>query len=102
MNIWFGNDDYVFAVDLYIEKMRYAALKCITRSYRPALPVSYVAQVLGFSSAEVSDEKEIGGLEECAEWLKAHGASLATDNSGEMMLDAKVRSNPEYCYRVTI
>ncbi|KVI06910.1 hypothetical protein Ccrd_014733 [Cynara cardunculus var. scolymus] len=67
------NNDCVFAVDLYIEKMRYAALKCITRSYRPTLPVSYVAQVLGFPSAEVSDEKDTGGLEECTEWLKAHG-----------------------------
>ncbi|KAJ9545533.1 hypothetical protein OSB04_025240 [Centaurea solstitialis] len=76
-------------MDLYIEKMRYAALKCITRSYRPTLPVSYVAQVLGFPSAEGSDEKDIGGLEECAEWLKAHGACVATDNSGELMLDAK-------------
>ncbi|XP_024969389.1 SAC3 family protein A-like isoform X1 [Cynara cardunculus var. scolymus] len=76
-------------MDLYIEKMRYAALKCITRSYRPTLPVSYVAQVLGFPSAEVSDEKDTGGLEECTEWLKAHGACLATDNTGEMMLDAK-------------
>ncbi|KAL7584223.1 hypothetical protein Lser_V15G44309 [Lactuca serriola] len=67
-------------MDLYVEKMRYAAVKCMTRSYRPTLPVNYVAQVLGFQE---------NGLEECTEWLKAHGASLAMDNSGEMMIDAK-------------
>ncbi|KAJ0533593.1 hypothetical protein HanRHA438_Chr09g0392211 [Helianthus annuus] len=73
-------------MDLYVEKMRYAAVKSMTHSYRPTLPVSYVAQILGFQSAEPSNT---GGLEECTEWLKAHGACLATDNSGEMMPDAK-------------
>ncbi|KAI3748661.1 hypothetical protein L6452_11909 [Arctium lappa] len=73
-------------MDLYVEKMRYAAVKCMTRSYRPTLPVSYVAQILGFPTA---DEKDTEGLEECMEWLKAHGACLTSDNSGEMMLDAK-------------
>ena len=77
------------SADLYVEKMRYAAVKCMTRSYRPTLPVSYVAQILGFQSPEPSDEKDTGGLEECTEWLKAHGC-LTTDSSGEMMLDAKV------------
>lgn len=93
-------DDYVFSwiyVDLYVEKMRYAAVKCMTRSYRPTLPVSYVAQLLGFQS---SDEKEIetetGVLEECTEWLKAHGACLVNDTSGELMLDAKVFPILEY------
>nr|XP_043614964.1 SAC3 family protein A isoform X2 [Erigeron canadensis] len=75
-------------MDLYVEKMRYAAVKCMTRSYRPTLPVFYVAQVLGFQSAEMS-EKDTGGLEECTEWLKAHGACLTMDNNGEMMLDSK-------------
>ena len=79
----------VFGADLYVEKMRYAAVKCMTRSYRPTLPVSYVAQILAFPTA---DEKDIDGFEECIEWLKAHGACLASDNSGEMMLDAKVSS----------
>lgn len=76
-------------MDLYVEKMRYAAVKSMTRSYRPTLPVSYVAQVLGFQSTEPSDENDTGGLEECTEWLKTHGACLVMDNSGEMMLDAK-------------
>ncbi|KAD6796609.1 hypothetical protein R6Q59_019647 [Mikania micrantha] len=73
-------------MDLYVEKMRYAAVKCMSRSYRPTIPVSYVAQVLGFQSV---DEKDTSGLEECTEWLKAHGACLATESSGETMLDAK-------------
>ncbi|KAI7756091.1 hypothetical protein M8C21_006506 [Ambrosia artemisiifolia] len=76
-------------MDLYVEKMRYAAVKCMTRSYRPTLPVSFVAQVLGFQSSDSSDDKDTSGLEECTEWLKAHGACLATDSSGEVMLDAK-------------
>lgn len=76
-------------MDLYVEKMRYAAVKCMTRSYRPTLPVAYVAQVLGFQSGESLNENDTSGLEECTEWLKAHGASVALDNSGEMMVDAK-------------
>ncbi|XP_062092766.1 SAC3 family protein A isoform X2 [Humulus lupulus] len=77
-------------MDLYVEKMRFKAVSCISRSYRPSLPVSYVAQVLGFSSvASDNDEKDSDGLEECIEWLKAHGACLIADNNGEMQLDAK-------------
>ncbi|XP_057789186.1 SAC3 family protein A isoform X2 [Salvia miltiorrhiza] len=81
-------------MDLYVEKMRYAAVKCISRSYRPTVPVSYISQILGFSSAmptsEPSDEKEVEGVEECMEWLKAHGACLISDGSEEMLLDTKV------------
>ncbi|CAK8574365.1 unnamed protein product [Lathyrus sativus] len=83
-------------MDLYVEKMRYKAVTCMCRSYRPTLPVSYVSQVLGFSTAvplnEANDEKEASALEECLEWLKAHGASIITDNNGDMMLDTKVSS----------
>ncbi|KAK4480466.1 hypothetical protein RD792_013539 [Penstemon davidsonii] len=82
-----------FLMDLYVEKMRYAAVKCMSRSYRPTVPVSYLAQILGFTSAspksEAIDEKEMDGVEECMEWLKAHGACVTTDNSGEMLLDTK-------------
>lgn len=74
--------------------MRYEAVRCMSRSYRPTVPVSYIAQVLGFTSAsptsEESDLKEVDRSEECVEWLKAHGACLITDNTGEMQLDAKV------------
>ncbi|KAL3521005.1 hypothetical protein ACH5RR_019154 [Cinchona calisaya] len=81
-------------MDLYVEKMRYTAVKCLTRSHRPTVPVAYISQVLGFTSTfpttEASDGKERDGVEECAEWLKAHGASLTEDNSGEMLLDTKL------------
>lgn len=81
--------------DLYVEKMRYKAVSCMSWSYRPTIPVSYIAQVLGFSSAsDGNDEKDSdgSGLEECVEWMKAHGACLTTDNNGEMQLDTKVSS----------
>lgn len=74
--------------------MRYKALNCMSRSYRPTLSVSYIAQVLGFTegtpSKEGKDEKDLDGFEECVEWLKAHGACLIADNNGDMQLDAKV------------
>lgn len=66
----------------------------MSRSYRPTIPVTYIAQVLGFpnvlTATEGSEEKETDGLEECVEWLKAHGACLITDTNGEMQLDSKV------------
>ncbi|XP_027104574.2 SAC3 family protein A isoform X2 [Coffea arabica] len=87
-------------MDLYVEKMRYAAVKCMSRSYRPTIPVAYISQVLGFGNAspttEASDEKERDGVEECAEWLKAHGACLSNDNAGEMLLDTKVSMSSLY------
>lgn len=75
--------------------MRYKAVTCMCRSYRPTVPVSYVSQVLGFSTAMAangaSDENDAAAaLEECLEWLKAHGASTITDNNGDMLLDTKV------------
>lgn len=77
-----------------MEKMRFKAVSCMSRSYRPTVPVSYIAQILGFTSVtpadEGCDEKDTEGLEECVEWLKAHGASLVADNNGEMQLDGKV------------
>ncbi|KGN50492.1 SAC3 family protein A [Cucumis sativus] len=85
-------------MDLYAEKMRYKAINCMSRSYRPSLPVPYIAQVLGFSTSsgdEVKD-KDVDGLEECMEWLKAHGACLITDSNGEMQLDAKASSTTLY------
>jgi len=65
------------------------------RSYRPTLPVSYISQVLGFSSGVIngaSDERDTDALEECSEWLKAHGGSIITDNNGDTQLDTKVCS----------
>ncbi|RZB89705.1 SAC3 family protein A isoform C [Glycine soja] len=84
-------------MDLYAEKMRYKAANCMCRSYRPTLPVSYISRVLGFSTGVAtngaSDEGETDALEECSEWLKAHGASIITDNNGDMLLDTKVSSS---------
>lgn len=78
--------------DLYVEKMRYKAVTFMSRSCRPTIPVSYLVQVLGFNgaSSEGSGEKETDGMEECSEWLKAHGASLIADGNGDMLLDTKV------------
>lgn len=85
---------FVLLADLYVEKMRFKAVSCMSRSYRPTVPVSYVAQVLGFTGVsptnEECEERDSDGLEECVEWLKAHGASLVTDANGEVQLDAKV------------
>ncbi|VVB02694.1 unnamed protein product [Arabis nemorensis] len=78
-------------MDLYVEKMRYKAVTFMSRSCRPTIPVSYLVQVLGFASAstEGSGGKEIDGMEECSEWLKAHGAALIADSNGDMLLDTK-------------
>ncbi|KZV26113.1 leukocyte receptor cluster member 8 [Dorcoceras hygrometricum] len=82
-----------FFMDLHVEKMRYSAVKCMCRSYRPTVPISYIAQILGFVNAlpttEASDHKEVDGGEECVDWLKAHGACLTSDNYGEVLLDTK-------------
>ncbi|WVY92503.1 hypothetical protein V8G54_031591 [Vigna mungo] len=84
-------------MDLYVEKMRYKAVNCMCRSYRPTLPVSYISQVLGFSTGAAingaSDERDTDALEECSEWLKAHGASIITDNNGDTLLDTKVSAS---------
>ncbi|KAJ8627229.1 hypothetical protein MRB53_020536 [Persea americana] len=86
-------------MDLYVEKMRFEAVRCMSRSYRPTVPVAFVAQVLGFTSnatMEVSEEKDTDGLEECDEWLRAHGASIIVDSNGEKQLDTKVSSSSLY------
>ncbi|XWS07862.1 hypothetical protein CRYUN_Cryun41cG0029300 [Craigia yunnanensis] len=87
-------------MDLYVKKMRYKAVSCMSRSYRPHVPVSYIAQVLGFSCGmrtnEGSDEKDSDGLEDCVDWLKAHGACLVADSNGEMQLDTKASSSSLY------
>ncbi|XP_057981811.1 SAC3 family protein A [Malania oleifera] len=87
-------------MDLYVEKMRYAAVRCMSRSYRPMVPVSYIAKVLGFisvlSPVEGSEVRDADGLEECVEWLKAHGACLVGDSIGETQLDTKASSSSLY------
>ena len=71
--------------DLYVEKMRYEAVKCMSKSYRPTVPVSFVAQILGFS------DEASGDWEDCADWLRAHGAVITVDSNGEMLIDSKVK-----------
>ncbi|KAG0540046.1 hypothetical protein BDA96_03G374900 [Sorghum bicolor] len=79
-------------MDLYVEQMRFAAIKCMSKSYRPTVPVRYAARVLGF----VGVDKVCEALEECEEWLKAHGAILSVDNNGELQIDTKVSSTSLY------
>ncbi|XP_054787827.1 SAC3 family protein A isoform X1 [Prosopis cineraria] len=87
-------------MDLCVEKMRYKAVTCMCRSYRPTVPVSYVAQVLGFSTSMATDvesnEKDADAFEECVEWLKVHGAIVISDSSGETLLDTKASSSTLY------
>ncbi|KAF2295914.1 hypothetical protein GH714_035082 [Hevea brasiliensis] len=85
-------------MDLCVEKMRYKAVSCISRSYRPTVPVSYIAQVLGFSSTSEGNDQVSVGLEECVEWLRAHGACLTSDGNGEMQLDTKVSSTSTFFF----
>lgn len=92
------------SADLYVEKMRFKAVTCMSRSYRPTVPVSYIAQVLGFTTMmhanEGSEDKDSDGIEECVDWLKAHGACLITDNNREMQLDTKVGFNLDILFHV--
>ncbi|WOK95527.1 SAC3 family protein A isoform X1 [Canna indica] len=88
-----------FFMDLYAEKMRFEAAKCICKSYRPVVPVAYFTRALGFSkSIQVDDNQDanINGFEECEEWLKAHGAVLTVDNNGDLQVDTKASSSTLY------
>ncbi|TVU19726.1 hypothetical protein EJB05_35895 [Eragrostis curvula] len=81
-------------MDLYVERMRFEAVKCMSKSYRPTVPVGYVAHILGFlkTDSEGSLISEDDGSEECEIWLKTHGAVLSVDNSGELQIDMKASS----------
>ncbi|XP_020572279.1 SAC3 family protein A isoform X4 [Phalaenopsis equestris] len=86
-------------MDLHVEKMRFEAMKCICKSYRPTVPVTYIAHVLGFSTSVktgVDHENGANGLDECEEWLKAHGAVLTFENNSELQLDTKASSSTLY------
>ncbi|CAN6359817.1 unnamed protein product [Urochloa humidicola] len=84
-------------MDLYVERMRFEAMKCMSRSYRPTIPVGYVAQILGFlrTDSEGCTADGDDGLEGCEKWLKAHGTVLL-DNGGEMQIDMKATSATLY------
>jgi len=62
-------------MDLYAERMRFEAIKCMSKSYRPTVPIRYAAQILRFVGIdEVYETNGADGLEEFKKWLKAHGA----------------------------
>ena len=83
--------------DLYAERMRFEAIKCMSKSYRPTVPIRYAAQVLGFLGIDEVYETNGAGLEEFKKWLKAHGAVLSVDNNGEVQIDTKVNLGPSLC-----
>ena len=79
-------------MDIHIEKMRFEAAKCMTRSYRPTIPVASVARALGFITESSSGETE--GVEDCEEWLRAHGAHVQFDSSSsEVVVEAKLSTS---------
>ncbi|KAG0574322.1 hypothetical protein KC19_VG254300 [Ceratodon purpureus] len=79
-----------YLMDIHMEKMRFDGFKCMTRSYRPTIPVVSVAHSLGFST-EPSLEVGTEGVDECEEWLRAHGAHVQFDNSSsELVVQAKL------------
>ena len=81
--------------DLYAERMRFEAIKCMSKSYRPTVPIRYATQILGFVGIdEVYETNGADGLEEFKKWLKAHGAVLSVDNNGEVQIDTKVNLGP--------
>ncbi|CAM6085017.1 unnamed protein product [Calypogeia fissa] len=82
-----------YLMDKHVEKMRFEAVKCMTRSYRPSLPVSFIARTLGFSGIVTlgGEEKEIDGVDDCDEWLRSHGAQVNFDSTAnELVLDTKM------------
>ncbi|XP_002975233.2 SAC3 family protein A isoform X1 [Selaginella moellendorffii] len=76
-----------YLMDLYVERMRFEALRCMSRSYRPTLPLEVIARTLGFTNGAQAD-KDV--LDECEEWVKAHGGQVVVDSaSSERQFDAK-------------
>ena len=57
----------------YVERVRFAALQCLCRSYAPSVAVAVAAQALGF---EGEGEGE-GASGRCGSWLRKHGAVLS-------------------------
>ncbi|CAN6455392.1 unnamed protein product [Victoria cruziana] len=81
---------------LNVEKMRFEAVRCMSRAYRPALPVAFVARVMGFMDTVPVKGEGAEGLSGCEEWLKAHGAILHDDQSGDLLLDTKATASSLY------
>ncbi|EFJ24017.1 hypothetical protein SELMODRAFT_415346 [Selaginella moellendorffii] len=73
---------YLMGKDLFSSKFRKAVL---TR--KPTLPLEVIARMLGFTNGAQAD-KDV--LDECEEWVKAHGGQVVVDSaSSERQFDAK-------------
>lgn len=57
------------------EKIRFEALKCMSKAYTQKIPVSYIANILGFH-----------GTKETVDWLQSHGAVICSDENGEALM----------------
>ena len=67
-------------VDLYVEKMRCEAVRCISHSYRPTVPVAFVSHILGFTyPTSFKSNDEVDGIDDCEEWLRAHMVQLLSE-----------------------
>lgn len=105
-------------MDLMVEKIRFQAVQCMAKTYKPSVSVSYIARILAFGVAVesvpggkrdklevktlpseadgVSKIKETRALvendiypevlEECEEWLRAHGC-VFLEKDGERLID---------------
>ncbi|CAM6037588.1 unnamed protein product [Sphagnum compactum] len=79
-----------YLMDLHVEKMRFEAVKCMARSYRPTVPVSFMARTLGFTDMS-GGEGDLQGLEECEDWLRGHGSHVQIESgTNELVMDAKM------------
>jgi hypothetical protein len=86
-----SSEEFPFlCADLHVEKMRFEAVKCMARSYRPTVPVSFMARTLGFTDMS-GGEGDLQGLEECEDWLRGHGSHVQIESgTNELVMDAKV------------
>eukprot|EP00897_Mesotaenium_endlicherianum_P000311 jgi/Mesen1/10280/ME000789S09556 len=81
-------------MEMHVETMRYDAVQCMAKAYRPSLPVAHIAATLAFREDAPEAPPEEGGasLHECCDWLKAHGAVLLAEDGPDPQLDAKASS----------
>jgi len=72
--------------DLRVEEIRYEAVQCIVKSYRPSVSVADQHPPLLLEEEEEEEEEEEGeeegAVRACAQWLRAHGATLV-ESAGE-------------------
>ncbi|KXZ54117.1 hypothetical protein GPECTOR_5g219 [Gonium pectorale] len=114
-------------MDLVAEQMRFAGVNAFVKACDLPMPVAALAQLLGFAprpvgekaeseeprgqplpgcmrahlrgdSAAAASEEE--GVEECAAWLREHGA-VVTDKGSELLLDTKASRGKLFVPEVT-